>query len=341
MNKDIQTLYDMLSFKRPYGGPTEGEYINRYLRPLGVKDDKFGNLHLTIGEKPTVLWSSHTDTVHRSEGHQHIELVDGQIRLAAKSKSGCLGADCGAGNWIMMEMIKARIPGLYIFHFGEEHGQIGANKIRTETPEVLDGIKAAIAFDRRGTTSVITHQGMRTCSDAFGLSLAEQLPGFKLDDTGTVTDTKVYRGLVPECTNVSVGYRREHSPDERLDVGHIVKLRDAMLKIDASRFVIERKPEYDQGYGTRRSSFGGGSLLGGGSSFGSFFEPKTLSDLFNLYPDECAAVFEAEGVTLEVIQPLVDAERARKRALRAKPLPRLFGDEDPDDQSFTPRRKIA
>jgi hypothetical protein len=311
MNNDLQTLYSMLSFKRPAGGPTEGEYINRFLRPLGVKDDKFGNLHLTVGsEKPTTLWSSHTDSVHRSEGHQKITMEGQFIQLHKNSKSGCLGADDAAGNWIMIEMIKAGVPGLYIFHFGEERGGQGSRALLDKTPEVLDGIKAAIAFDRRGTTSVITHQGSRTCSDAFGRSLADQLPGYNIDSGGTFTDTKVYMDLVPECSNVSVGYYQEHTSAERLDVAHLISLRDAMVKIDPSRFVIERDPKTCRD-GPSLSSLG---IWPRKQKYRSLFsdEPLTLPALLEAYPTTCAEIMIEHGWRFDDLEPLVRKRRAEK-----------------------------
>src|SRR3546814_16306749 len=79
-----------------------------------------------------------------------------------------LGADDGAGLWIMLGMIAAACPGLYLFHRGEEQGCLGSRWIERHTPELLANIDAAIAFDRAGLGDVITHQSYgRTCSAAF------------------------------------------------------------------------------------------------------------------------------------------------------------------------------
>jgi hypothetical protein len=244
MSNDLEMIKAMLSHRRPHGSKTEAAYIERFLNPLGVNTDKFGNRFLIVGEdKPTILWSSHTDSVHRDEGFQKIEMTGTKIHLPKKSKSNCLGADDAAGNFIMIKMIEAKVPGLYVFHFGEEVGCKGSGGIANETPEFLDGIKAAVAFDRRGFDSVITHQRGRTASDAFAKSVCEQLPGFKPDPTGVLTDTKIYMGIVPECSNISVGYENEHHDDETQCVKHLFELRDLMVKIDASKFVIERDPK--------------------------------------------------------------------------------------------------
>jgi hypothetical protein len=164
-----------------------------------------------------------------------------------------LGADDGAGLWIMLGMIAARRPGLYLFHRGEEEGCLGSRWIQHHTPELLKDIDGAIAFDRAGLGDVITHQSYgRTCSDAFAASLASalnQLNGdfrYASDDTGVYTDTNEYAGLVPECTNLSVGYQRQHGPRETLDVAHCEKLLAAMLELDVSRLVIERDPSIEE-----------------------------------------------------------------------------------------------
>lgn len=283
MSRELDELLSMMTYKRPAGSETEQDFRRRFLEPLGVGEDRFGNLHLTIGDNPTILWSSHTDSVHRGEGKQKIDFDGGRIVLGKKSKASCLGADDAAGVWIMMEMIRASIPGHYIFHYGEERGGIGSNAIARETPEILDGIEAAIAFDRRGTTSVITHQGGRTCSDSFGESLAAQLPGYKIDPGGIYTDTRNYKHLVAECTNLSVGYFNEHTSREQLDVDHLIRLRDAMLQIEPSLFVIERDPKITE---TPMRSVG----------FGSFRSNLTIQDVLELYPRDAAQVLAEAGV---------------------------------------------
>jgi hypothetical protein len=50
-----------------------------------------------------------------------------RVGLAASEKmSSCLGADDAAGVWLLCEMIRAGIPGLYVFHRNEERGGRGA-----------------------------------------------------------------------------------------------------------------------------------------------------------------------------------------------------------------------
>lgn len=239
-----QRLFDMLQYCRPHGSPTEHAFIDRFLLPYGVDADGFGNLWVEVGNAP-ILWSSHVDTCHRRGGMQHIDIdATGTIRLPHGASSNCLGADCTAGVWLMTEMIEAGVPGIYVFHRGEERGGIGSRYVATQEPERLAGLSAAIAFDRRGATSVITHQsGERCCSDAFARSLSAVLGlAHAPDPTGSFTDTANYTGHIGECTNLSVGYLHEHTPQETLDLSYLLRLRDAVVDVDFGQLLFERQP---------------------------------------------------------------------------------------------------
>jgi hypothetical protein len=254
MGADIQALLNMLTYKRPAGTYTEEQFIKRFIAPLGARPDPFGNRILRIGPraKQRILWSAHTDTVHKWPGRQRVEMDQHGIIRAVSSD--CLGADNAGGVWLLTELAKARVPGLYVFHRAEEIGCQGSSYILGTMPELLDGIDAAIAFDRRGTDSIVTFQcGQRTASDEFAWSLARALGIDTLgpDPTGVFTDTEVYRGIVPECTNVSIGYDSGHSPKEWLDLAWIVALRDALVRADLSQLAIKRDPTVKDEEGDR------------------------------------------------------------------------------------------
>lgn len=201
---------------------------------------------LDVGPAPSVLWSSHTDTVHRKGGSQRIryDRKTATVSLDPSSGSDCLGADCAAGVWLMLELIRANVPGRYVFHRAEEIGGHGSSYIAKQTPELLDGIRAAIAFDRRGTDEIITDQCVGKCASTdFAWSLAKQLgPRFRPSSWGSFTDVANYAGQVPECVNVAVGYDNEHSARETLDVAHLLTVRAALLDLDPAALVISREP---------------------------------------------------------------------------------------------------
>lgn len=306
---DIETITSMLSYRRPAGSASEMAFIKKFIIPLGAKMDKHGNWRLQIGEKPSILWSSHTDSVHCSEGYQKVDFDGKFITLPANSKSSCLGADCAAGVWIMTEMIKVKVPGLYVFHFAEEIGCVGSHAIVEKEPDLLKGIQAAIAFDRRGTAEVITHQGVRTASDTFAKSVAAQLPSrYAPSDKGMLTDTKHYRGLVPECTNLSVGYYNEHRPHEALDTHHLFELRNHMVKFDQSKVAIERNPLAPDKKKLSLKDIGK-------SSFGSFRHrrEKTLRDLVWHHADQVAAFLENTGVTFDQLHDSIYGKPAPQK----------------------------
>ncbi len=244
----LQTLARMLRTCRPMGGRTDRWFREYYLLTLpGATVDAYGNIHVTIarvhGDASRVVWSSHTDTVHTRSGAQNIAVGDRWISLADK-RSNCLGADDTVGVWIMREMILARVPGHYVFHYGEEHGGIGSSDVVREEPQRYADALFAIAFDRRGRRDVITHQaGRRTASDAFAKSLAKALrpvARYRPSSHGIYTDTAEYAELIPECTNVSVGYRDEHTRFESVHYWHAIALCSRMRTFDESVLVCAR-----------------------------------------------------------------------------------------------------
>jgi len=305
MHHDVGRLFDILSYKRDYGSDSEWEFLNRFIAPLdNVKFDIEGNFWVTVGDNPTTLFSSHTDTVHVEDGRQKIFLIDGpnvlmkeQDESTPEYDDDCLGADDGVGVWIMLNMIEAGVPGLYIFHRGEECGGIGSHHIADNNPSLLKGINRAIAFDRRGVGDIITSQmGRVCCSDEFAVALGERLfmanRNLKMAPaSGVYTDTANYIDLIPECTNISVGYLDEHTVYETLDVDFASELLEACIAVDwetlptvrsigwPNQVSSDRKHGYSDGY----SSYN----LGDGNRQLTYDE---LYDLCRDYPEIAAEI---------------------------------------------------
>ena len=249
----LTTLIDMHSYARPAGSVTERAFIDRYLAPIpGIYRDSYGNWRVSIDDTP-VLWSCHTDTVHRDDGRQttHYDDATGILSLSKRSKgnSSCLGADDTAGVFILCEMIRRNVPGTYIFHYGEEKGCIGSHDLAEYDPSWLSQFDMAIALDRGGCHDVITHQiGSRCASDAFVHSLAYELrdidPAVTLSPAhGVYTDTAQYVDIIPECTNLSVGYSGAHGRAESLNCWHTLRLLEALCQLDTSTLIIDRDPD--------------------------------------------------------------------------------------------------
>ncbi len=264
MRLDIQNVRRIFSTGRPASSPEETEWVNKYLftptmQKRGMYKDGFeyrgevgeGNLIIEIGEGSRTLFSSHTDTVHRTGGPQNV-MIDLEESKLITDSGQCLGSDDGTGIWLMWELIKAGVPGLYIFHRAEEVGGQGSAYIANYHPELLEKYDRAIAFDRKDDWSIITHQGgSRCCSDAFGRDLAQKLNmGHRLDTGGSFTDTANYDGIIPECTNLSVGYHNAHSGRENQEIPYLLDFRDALIEIDWENLVTERDPTIpDYSYG--------------------------------------------------------------------------------------------
>lgn len=268
----MDMLIDILSMRREHNSDGEMNFIGKYLTPLQcqLKFDDEGNVLAYVFDnskgKSTVMWSCHIDTMHRNNTKEPERLtqevwVDDQGIAFVSDKEDCLGADDGAGIWLMLEMIKADVAGTYVFHRGEEKGCWGSSRMALHHKEWLANFTHAIAFDRRGNHSVITHQtGARACSDALGTKLC-QLLGMEheLDPTGVYTDTAEYMEIIPECVNISSGYQSEHSSKEILDTTYLLTLRDAMCAVDwlNVELPVDRDPAVYEGRYNGYSGYGG------------------------------------------------------------------------------------
>lgn len=309
MTTTIETFFEMLTYRRPMGSDTEERFIEKFLGPLGVERDEAGNLYKRIGES-NVLWSSHTDTVHSMEGSQSLKISDHRVSLPEGSSSNCLGADCGTGVYIMTEMIKANKPGLYVFHRGEERGAHGSAFIAQQRT-MLEDIQMAIAFDRYGVDSIITHQGGRCCSETFSRSVTEQIPYLKSDSGGIFTDTANYDHIVPECTNFSVGYYNHHTSREYQNIPYLVKFIEDMIALDTDKLAVARDPSFREPitYGSSKgysaySFHPWGGMMDDGYDDVFNADPREDDDqkmvaLVRANPHDAMGLMKAYGITLE------------------------------------------
>jgi len=287
-------LYDLLSKATP--STTEGkkghesriyQFIKDAVAPREVREDKVGNLVVYIPKvkfeegvekkySPSTLFSCHMDTVHyapddlilmvttdKTNGNDPAGMVYAATawhNVATNEtiiRPATLGADDKVGVWIMCKFIQRGIPGLYVFHVGEENGSIGSrtfvkNFSAEKTVAGLKGLKRAVAFDRAGYTDVICHQrGTRCCSKEFGNALAKALnevigtpaQQFKSDIHGSFTDTANYTGVIGECTNISSGYFSQHGSTEHFDAVWVQQIYyPALAKMDWDALPTVRKP---------------------------------------------------------------------------------------------------
>jgi hypothetical protein len=261
-----KTLVRALSLKRPHKGRCVGEFtdwlcnkVYEHMPHLDMLFDEAGNIHIDARASTAhrTLFVAHVDTVHRDDGANKFIKAHGKWF----AKDAPLGADDGAGCAMLMHLLCSGVPGYYIFTQGEECGGIGAKHLADHHKDLLRQFDRAIAFDRRGVDSVITHQGYgRCCSDEFADALADALNEdlrlmYLPDNTGVYTDTAEFTDLIPECTNISVGYDREHSDKESLDIYHFMALAERVVQIAWDNLptkrdpsVVEPEPDYSYAY---------------------------------------------------------------------------------------------
>lgn len=249
---DMQLLLQILQTHRPSWGST------KWFEPLLAQalgsgmhyvKDKHGNYFVLVGdsEQSDVAFTSHLDTVARpTSAAPDVGCTNkGVLFVKNPQQADCLGADCGAGIYLMLEMLRHGVHGRYCFFVDEEVGCEGSGASAKDDTGFWTGVKAMISFDRRGD-GIITHQRyQRCCSDTFAKTLAERLGRTEQHlQKGVYTDSAEFVGIIPECTNVGVGYMHEHTPDEVLDLNILGQVLERVLQAGTFKHLpIERDPK--------------------------------------------------------------------------------------------------
>jgi len=239
----VQTFLNLTNRTYPHGT----EHLLEDQLPSDIKQDRFGNYFYQVGEDSRVIFASHLDTVS-GEYKDIIHTFDKKGGIVGTDGTTTLGADDKAGVTIMLYMIENKVHGLYYFFIGEEVGCIGSNKVSSQTQIFnKENYDKVISFDRRGNTSVITHQSkMRCCSEDFAETLCDELNshglGMETDSTGVCTDSLEFINDIPECTNVSVGYLDEHTFEETQDLDFLERVAKACIKVDWESLPTKRDP---------------------------------------------------------------------------------------------------
>jgi len=226
-------LWDLLRLKRPDGSQAIVEMVARIkqLSPVSSHEDAMGNLWIDArsGDEGT-MFMAHLDTVHRNAGTTPIYMdTAGIVTTDGKSP---LGADDGAGVALLVSMLLAGVPALYLFTQGEECGGHGG-RFAARQKDRYKGIERIISFDRRGRFDICGEQCVGTLASVeFVTALAKALGMGHSWAEGTYTDNSEFQGNVREIVNVSVGYMNEHSPAESLNYNYWCELREACIKLD-------------------------------------------------------------------------------------------------------------
>lgn len=251
-----ELLKTILTSKRAHGSPGV-EHFHKWLVEQLPKPEILAEncIAVTVGT-PKTLFSCHIDTVHsvvESDTARQAIVHDTNLNVITLDgeDSSCLGADDGAGVYLMLRMIEAKVPGTYIFHTGEERGGIGSRAVLRDHHAWLSKFKRAVAFDRAGTTDVVITQGGKSCaSQVAGAALVKALNeagkeynfAYEISHGGTFTDTKVYADVIPECFNLSVGYEFQHTVDEYQDLRFLEQLVAVVCQVDWEDIPTVRVP---------------------------------------------------------------------------------------------------
>lgn len=241
----FETFLRLTSKTCPHGFEDElVKDVMSNILPENIEKDQHGNYFYEVGSGSRTIFASHIDTVSKEYlSVTHILDDDGMIRTDGKTT---LGADDKAGMTVMLWMIKNNVPGLYYFFIGEEVGCIGSG-LAAKYGDFKGKYDRIISFDRRGTNSIITFQSTgRSCSDEFADDLCSELNksgmSYEKDDGGVYTDSAEFMDIIPECTNVSVGYYKEHTVNEHQDIEHLSFLADACTSVDWENLTTKRDP---------------------------------------------------------------------------------------------------
>lgn len=253
-----RVLAELLKLRRPYGGVGEKLAQNIVMREVmghghKIVKDTHGNIEVQVGDPGGCVFTAHLDTVHREDGEQVLFIISETGEIVADGvdgKASVLGADDASGVYLLLEMIAANRPGMYLFFVGEECGGIGSSAYVKDHPTFSANM--VVSFDRRGTKDIITHQGgYCTASNKFATALGDAMnrlnPEFEYAPCagGLYTDSREFAELVPECTNIAVGYYNEHTVRESQDLEHLLALRSVVVSIDWQSLPIDRVPEPD------------------------------------------------------------------------------------------------
>lgn len=240
--EQLEKFLEMLTYKRPHGYRAEQEFISRFLNPVkGMRQDYFGNI---IYRHPisTVMFTCHTDTVHYEEGRQKVEVVDSTVKLPDNSTSNCLGADCTTGVFTCLRLIEAGVPATFVFHRGEEVGGLGSEWLADFYPDWVSSFTHCISLDRRGFSDIIVKQVTGPCcSTEFAHHLGDTLGMGHKPAKGIFTDSANYAHLIPECTNVSVGYLGEHTRNEVQHLDYLERLIGRLCMVDWQNLPVYRE----------------------------------------------------------------------------------------------------
>jgi hypothetical protein len=180
------------------------------------------------------------------DGRQRVQVSRNGLVSLHRSElvSNCVGADDMAGMYAALRMIEAGVKATFVFHRDEECGGLGSRWLADRYGGWLgESFDICLALDRRGTQDVIVTQSYGKCaSREFAAGLASQLAMGHSAADGIFTDSANYVDLIPECSNLSIGYQSEHTRRETLDLNYLEAVIQRLIAVDWESVPVVREP---------------------------------------------------------------------------------------------------
>ena len=172
-----------------------------------------------VGEIPIAVLA-HMDTVFKAPPKEIYYDTRQNVILSPQG----LGADDRAGVFAILKILHAGLKPSIIFTTDEECGGLGAFAIMDKLDKPKTDLKYLIQLDRRGTNDCVFYD----CDNKAFVQYVESF-GFR-ENWGTFTDISV---ICPEWgmagVNLSIGYLREHSTSEILNVDDMYDTIDKVI----------------------------------------------------------------------------------------------------------------
>jgi hypothetical protein len=237
----VRDFMRLARYTSPYGN--EHARFDPILLPDGWTKDPHGNYVYHVPGESSTLFAAHVDT---ADSHPHRVRYHVTGNFIATDGGSILGADNRAGIAVLRHLIRSGVPGTYMLFVGEEVGMVGSTKAAKDMEE-YDYLRV-ICWDRRGYGSIVSQQmGDITTSPEFVQALIDQyaLSGMTMqeDTDGVYTDSYSFVHLIPECTNIGVGYFSAHSKSEMQDAQYLVDIAEASVEVDWENLPAARVPE--------------------------------------------------------------------------------------------------
>lgn len=174
-----------------------------------------------VGDIPVAL-CAHMDTVFTNTP---VDIYYDKEANVLWSPQG-LGADDRAGVWAILSILKTQLRPSVIFTMDEECGGLGASALIKKYKKPLTDLKYVIQLDRQGMDDCVFYD----CDNRDFVEYVESF-GFH-EQIGSFTDISI---ICPEWkvagVNLSVGYFREHSPTETLNVSYLLSTITKTIKM--------------------------------------------------------------------------------------------------------------